>query len=171
MGEDADSRLWRDAMGGFLTGVTIVTTQAEGGRPTGSAVNAFCALSMNPRLLLVCMDRDSRTLAALRRAGTFCVNILSANQADIVRRFASKEAGDRFAGVPFARRPSGDPVLLDSAAWFDCEVHDLFEGGDHEIVVGRVNDLYADRDADPLAYHRGRICPLPASQLLPGAQR
>lgn len=158
--DEIDKTLWREAMSGFLTGVTIVTTHDDEGAPAGTAVNAFCALSMEPPLLLVCLDRGSRTLDMLRRAGSFCVNILSDRHEAIVGPFASKSEADRFGKVSHSHTVSGDPVLDDSVAWFDCAVHQILEGGDHEIVIGRVKRLGSDREAAPLAYHRGQVWPL-----------
>ncbi len=158
--DTVDRQLWREAMGGFPTGVTIVTTHDDSGAPAGTAVNAFCAVSMDPPLLLICLDKQSRTLAALRAANTFCVNILSDRHQQIVRAFASKSETDRFRGVAHAATEAGDPILDNAVAWFDCTVEEIHDGGDHEIVVGRVVELGADKDAAPLAYHRGRVWPL-----------
>ena len=159
MGQQFDNALWREAMGGFPTGVTVVTSHAEDGSPAGTAVNAFCSLSISPPLLLVCLGRSSRTLETLRRAGSFCVNVLSDRQGDIVERFARKDETGRFDGVPFTLGVSGDPLLSDTVAWFDCRVHEILDGGDHEIVIGEVAALSADSAAAPLAYHRGRVQP------------
>lgn len=161
-----DAALWREAMGGFLTGVTVVTT-LSGGRIAGTAVNAFSAVSQAPPLLLVCLDRSSRSLEAIRSAGFFAVNILSETHMDVVRRFSSKSAEDRFQGVAHAPATTGAPVLTDSVAWFDCEVHAIHDGGDHEIVVGRVLQLGSNKAAAPLAYHRGNIWCLDPRESVP----
>lgn len=159
-----DALLWREAMGGFLTGVTAVTTLSEG-RIAGAAVNAFSAVSMEPPLLLVCLDRRSRTLDAIRRNGFFAVNVLSQAHLSAVRRFASKDNESRFHGIDHTSHVTGAPVLAGAAAWFDCEVYAVHEGGDHEIVLGRVVALGADKSAVPLAYHRGNIWCLEAGEV------
>ena len=156
MSEAINSTLWREAMGGFLTGVTVVTTCA-GEKIAGTAVNAFSAVSQDPPLLLVCLDRGSRSLTEIRRSGVFAVNILSDAHQELVHRFASKSAEDRFRDVAYTARTTGAPILEDSVSWFDCEVFTIYEGGDHEIVVGRVRELGSDTSATPLAYHRGNV--------------
>lgn len=162
-----DAGLWREAMGGFLTGVTAVTTLSDG-RIAGAAVNAFSAVSMDPPLLLVCLDRRSRTLDVIRQTGIFAVNVLSEAHLDVVRRFASREAEDRFRDVAHLSQVTGAPVLSDAAAWFDCEVYAIHDGGDHEIVIGRVLKLGSDRAVAPLAYHRGDIWCLEERETLAG---
>lgn len=166
MSQPIDATLWREAMGGFLTGVTVVTTLSDG-KIAGTAVNAFSAVSQEPPLLLVCLDRSSRSLEAIRAAGFFAVNILAEAHMDVVRRFSSKSAGDRFRNVAHTSEATGAPVLTGSVAWFDCAVHAIHDGGDHEIVVGRVLRLGSDTGATPLAYHRGNIWCLPAREVVP----
>lgn len=161
MADEINTDLWREAMGGFLTGITVVTT-CSGESIAGTAVNAFSSVSQDPPLLLVCLDRGSRSLEAIREAGVFAVNILSDAHMDVVRRFASKSAEDRFRDVAYRSEATGAPILDDSVAWFDCEVFAMHDGGDHEIVVGRVRQLGSDATATPLAYHRGNIWSLAA---------
>lgn len=162
-----DSGLWREAMGGFLTGVTAVTTLSEG-RIAGAAVNAFSAVSMDPPLLLVCLDRHSRTLDMIRQTGFFAVNVLSEAHLEVVRRFASRDVENRFRDIAHTSYATGAPVLTDAAAWFDCEVYAIHDGGDHEIVIGRVLQLGSDRTVAPLAYHRGDIWCLEGREALAG---
>lgn len=150
---------WRHAMGRFPTGVTIVTTQAEG-RVSGTAVNAFSAVSMSPSIVLVCLKRDSRTLAEIHKSGVFGVNVLAAHQADLVGRFASKDENDRFQGLAYETGVTGSPLLRHAVARFDCELHAVFDGGDHEVVLGRVVEVQADSATPPLLYHRGQLSPL-----------
>lgn len=160
MSAPIEPSLWREAMGGFPTGVTIVTTRQDG-RPAGTVVNAFSAVSLQPALLLVCLDRDSRTLAALRDFGAFGVNILSSEQEGIVERFARKDATDRFAGLEWDEGASGAPRLLGGVASFDCRVHEIVAGGDHEIVLGHVVNVQSAPLAQPLLYCRSRVRALP----------
>ncbi|MFN3313664.1 MAG: flavin reductase family protein, partial [Hyphomonas sp.] len=138
MQEQIDTSLWREAMGGFLTGVSIVTAMSAEGTPHGAAVNAFSAVSQHPPLLLVCLDRASRSLEAIRLCGRFAVNILAEDHLDIVPAFAAKGVENRFEGVDYFTAATGCPILPGAVAWFDCEIHAIHDGGDHEIVVGRV---------------------------------
>lgn len=149
--------LWREAMGGFLTGVTIVTALSRDGAPHGAAVNAFSAVSQQPPLLLVCLNRASRSLEVIRLSGRFAVNILAEHHLDIVPAFAAKGIENRFEGVEYVSATTGSPILPGAVAWFDCEVHAIHDGGDHEIIVGRVLEIGSDKATTPLAYHRGQI--------------
>ena len=146
-------------MGGFPSGVTIVTTQIDG-RAAGTAVNAFTSVSMSPALLLVCLAQDSRTLTDIRASGLFGVNILAQHHADLAMRCASKAENDRFAGVMLTAAVTGAPLLGDAVAWFDCEVESVVAAGDHAIVTGRALAAHAAEEASPLLYLRGRLAPL-----------
>lgn len=157
MENQIEAALWREAMGGFLTGVTIVTSTTSEKEPCGAAVNAFSAVSESPPLLLVCLDRASRSLEAIRLSGHFAVNILSESHLDIVPVFAMRGADDRFRDVDYSSGASGSPILNGAVAWFECEVHAIHDGGDHEIVVGHVVRIGSDPAAKPLAYHRGQV--------------
>lgn len=151
-------------MGGFPSGVTVVTTQVEG-RAAGTAVNAFTSVSMAPSLLLVCLTQDSRTLAEIRKTRIFGVSILAEHHVDLAMRFASKAGDDRFAGLSLTSAVTGAPLLGDAVAWFDCEVDSLVTAGDHEVVTGRVLAAHTADEAAPLVYHRGRLGPLqPAAE-------
>jgi 3-hydroxy-9,10-secoandrosta-1,3,5(10)-triene-9,17-dione monooxygenase reductase component len=154
---EISSALWREAMGGFLTGVTIVTALSADRSAHGAAVNAFTAVSEKPALLLVCLDRASRSLATIRCSGKFAVNILAEHHLDIVPAFAAKGVVNRFEGINYSAAETGSPILPGVVAWFDCEVHGVHDGGDHEIIVGRVVAIGSDRTLRPLAYHRGQI--------------
>jgi flavin reductase (NADH) len=127
-------------MGAFPTGVTIITTLDADGQPRGLTSNAVCSVSADPPLLLVCVDRRSRTLTALVERGQFVVNFLVAERGDLSNRLASKEP-DKFAGVSW--RPAGNslPWLhADSLAHAECTIVQTIQAGDHVIVVGRVDD-------------------------------
>ena len=138
-------RRFRDAIGTFPTGVAVVTTSG----PAGLTTSAVTSLSLDPVLLLVCFDNDSRTLPLVRDSGRFAVNVLRAGQEELARVFASKRvAEEKFAAVT---HESVDGVL----AWFLCDVRELLPGGDHTIGVGAVRDLDFDPDGDPLVFVRG----------------
>ncbi len=146
-------------MSRFPTGVTVITALTDAG-PAGLSANAVTSLSLDPPLMLACVDRGSRTLRALEEAGRFGVNVLARR-----RRRASPSAS------PARRRPrrsgatsagasrDGIPVLDAAIVWIGCELRDVISGGDHVIVTGEVLDTL-ERDGDPLLFHRGAYRPL-----------
>jgi 3-hydroxy-9,10-secoandrosta-1,3,5(10)-triene-9,17-dione monooxygenase reductase component len=149
-----DGRAFRDAVGAFATGVTVVTATAPGG-PAGLTTNAFASLSLDPQLVLVCFERSSRTLPVVRSSGRFAVNVLRAGQEDVAAVFASRRvAAEKFAEVTHAEA-HGLPVLDGALAWLACDLVELLPGGDHEIGVGSVTALDADPDGEPLVFFRG----------------
>lgn len=145
---------FRRAMGSFASGVTVVTA-CHGGQLVGTTVSAFSSVSMDPSLVLVCLKRDSRTLAALRLAERFCVNILAREQGDLAYRFAKSGADDRFALTAVEAGLCGAPVLAGCVAAVECALHAAYDGGDHEIFVGRVLRVVTDETKTPLVYARG----------------
>jgi flavin reductase (DIM6/NTAB) family NADH-FMN oxidoreductase RutF len=148
-----DQRRFRDTVGAFPTGVTIVTARGADG-PAGLTTNAFASLSLDPPLVLVCFDNASRTLAVVRQARRFAVNVLRAGQEDLAAVFASKRVqAAKFAAVTHAEA-HGVPVLDDALAWMVCDVHELVAGGDHTIGIGAVCALGRD-DGEPLLFWRG----------------
>ncbi|MGC9544093.1 flavin reductase family protein [Streptomyces sp. UG1] len=156
-----DQAEFRRVLGNFATGVTIVTAppsdSADG--PAGFACQSFSSLSLDPPLVAFMVGRTSTTWPRIARAGVFCVNVLSAGQGELCRAFAVSGA-DKFTGVPYDAAPaSGSPRLAGTLAWIDCTIHAVHTGGDHLIVVGRVDALGAsDRDeAAPLLFHKGRF--------------
>jgi flavin reductase (DIM6/NTAB) family NADH-FMN oxidoreductase RutF len=156
---ELDARRFRDALGAFASGVTVVTTPVDGGGAHGMTVSAFSSLSLDPPLVLVCVSSGSRGRALLQRSGAFTVNVLSSSQSHLSRRFADRDrpsGAGAFDGVAVRTGSTGCPVLLGSAAHLDCRVTELLEGGDHTIVVGRVVELGHDPSAAPLLVHRGR---------------
>lgn len=145
---------FRKAMGSFAAGVTVVTA-CHDGRLVGTTVSAFSSVSMDPPLVMVCLKRDSRTLAALSQAKTFCVNILAQEQGDLAYRFAKSGADDRFALTAVEAGVCGAPLLAGSVAAVECQLHAAHDGGDHEILVGRVLRVVTDETKTPLVYVRG----------------
>ena len=146
---------YREAIGHFTTGVAVVTSIGENG-PSGLTASAVCSLSIEPLLMLVCLDRDSRTLAAIRNSGRLGVNVLSRNQEDLARGFALKgPEQEKFHGVSWHDR-GGVPVLDGIVAWLAGDVEELLPGGDHFIAVTAVTDVEAP-SGDPLVYFRGRF--------------
>jgi 3-hydroxy-9,10-secoandrosta-1,3,5(10)-triene-9,17-dione monooxygenase reductase component len=147
-----DSQLYRQVMGQFLAGVTIITAANPSG-PVGMAVSAFSSLSMEPPLVLFCPQKRSATWALVEDAGHYAVNILGSGQEHISRQMSSK-AEDKFAGIDWHTESTGSPVLDDALGWIDCRTEQVHDGGDHWIVVGRVLAL-GWREGEPLGYHRG----------------
>jgi flavin reductase (DIM6/NTAB) family NADH-FMN oxidoreductase RutF len=146
--EDVSNQRFRDLMS-MVSGPVVVVTTSEGEAPAGTTVSAFTSLSLQPRLVMLALDRDSRLLSRLRRTRRFGVNILDAAQSDLATLFATKRL-DKFAGVEWSHR-AGLPYLHGSPGWAECVVESLMPGGDHVIVVGRVDDLDY-QDCTPLIY-------------------
>ncbi|MFD5690904.1 flavin reductase family protein [Streptomyces rubiginosohelvolus] len=145
---------FRRVLGHFASGVTVVTARDADG-PTGFACQSFASLSLDPPLVSFMVARTSTTWPRIARAGVFCVNILGAEQGALCRGFAVSGA-DKFAGVPYGEAPATGSPLLDSVpAWIDCRIHAVHTGGDHLIVVGRVEALGAEEEGEPLLFHRG----------------
>lgn len=148
-----DGRRFRDTVGTFPTGVTVVTALGADG-PAGLTTNAFTSLSLDPALILVCFDNGSRTLPVVREAGRFAVNVLRAGQEELAATFASKRLqAHKFAEVTH-REAHGVPVLDDALAWLVCDLQELLPGGDHTIGIGAVTALESG-DGDPLLFWRG----------------
>jgi flavin reductase (DIM6/NTAB) family NADH-FMN oxidoreductase RutF len=144
---------FRSVMGHFATGVTVVTAGTADG-PVGMTANAVCSLSLEPLLLLVAFDNESRTLPAVQATGRFGVNILAAGQEDLARLFASKaNEREKFRGVPHAMH-DGIPVIDGALAWIGCRLERLIPAGDHTIGIGAVESAEAGR-GDPLLWFRG----------------
>jgi len=148
-----DPREFRDTMGAFATGVTVVTAQGSDG-PAGLTTNAFSSLSLDPALLLVCFDNASRTLPVVREARRFAVNVLRAGQEDLAAVFASKAVQEEKFAAATHRAAHGVPVLDDALAWFVCDLRELIPGGDHTIGIGAVCDMGAE-EGEPLLFWRG----------------
>jgi len=124
--------------------------------------NAVSSLSLDPVLLLVCFDNDSRTLPVVRDAGRFAVNLLRSDQEDLARVFASKRvAREKFEAVTHTVA-HGVPVLDGALAWLACDLEALHPAGDHTIGIGRVTHMDADDGGEPLVFHRGAFTTLGA---------
>lgn len=145
----------RRAFGHYPTGVTVITTTTPDGQRVGMTANSFSSLSLDPPLVLWSIARSSTNFEVFRNARHFAVHVLHSGQEQIARQFATKDC-DRFAGVNCAPGRSGAPVLPDFHACFDCETHEVLDGGDHVIIVGRVVECH-ERPGDPLIFYRGRF--------------
>jgi flavin reductase (DIM6/NTAB) family NADH-FMN oxidoreductase RutF len=135
----------------FASGVTVVTTTLPGGEQKGLTVSAFSSLSLDPPLILICIDRKASLHEHLDKGSHFAVNILSEDQETVSRRFASREDSDRFSGVEVVSGQSGSPLILGSLASIECRVVDALPGGDHTIFVGEVESVTTG-DGKPLLY-------------------
>ena len=149
-----DAARYRQVLGHFATGITVITTDAGAGEPVGLAANSFTSVSLDPPLVAFCAAHTSATWEHIRRTRTFCVNVLSAEQEDVCRVFAGK-GDDKFRGIGWRPGPSGAPVLDHALAWIDCRIEAEHQAGDHVIVVGRVLALAVDDDEEPLLFYRG----------------
>jgi len=147
---------FRHAIGQFATGVTVVTSVGAGGEPVGTTANAVTSLSLDPPLVLVCFDRESQTLEAVRAHGAFAVNVLAARQRHLSVNFARRGLAAAWHGVVHRPGRTGSPRLEGVLAALECTVAENFPGGDHEIVVGRVAAVETSGQvAPPLLYWRG----------------
>ncbi len=144
---------FRHVLGHFASGVTVVTTWDSSGRPTGLTASAFTSLSLEPPLILVCVDRKAQSYPALHASGRFAVNILAAGHEALSRRFATTST-DKFDGVAFRPGPLGLPLLPEALAHLECRTLHEYPGGDHTIFVAEVEAAQA-QEGKPLLYFRG----------------
>ena len=149
----------RRLMARWVTGVAVVTSRDETG-PRGATTNALTSLSLDPLLMLVCLDRGSNTLQAVRASGRFCINVLAADQEGIARRFATKASGEEKLAAVAHELVEGVPVLGGVVAWLVCELKQELDGGDHAILLGRPLATGSDPDAEPLLFYGGSYHPL-----------
>ena len=149
---------FRRVLGHFASGVTIVTTCDADGRPTGLTASAFTSVSLDPPLILICVDHKSQTHGPLMERGRFAVNFLAADQEALSRKFATTRL-DKFDGVPHHMTALGLPVIDGALAQLECVTVSRHEAGDHTILVGRVEETTAI-DAAPLVYFRGQYARL-----------
>jgi 3-hydroxy-9,10-secoandrosta-1,3,5(10)-triene-9,17-dione monooxygenase reductase component len=145
---------FRQVLGHFCTGVTVITTADEAG-PAGFTCQSFAAVSLDPPLVLFCPGRASGTWRRIERTGHFCANVLADEQRELARRFAAGGPG-KFSGVGWSPSPAGTPVLDGVVAWVAAAVESVHEAGDHYVVIGRVTGLSASRAGPPLLFYRGR---------------
>jgi flavin reductase (DIM6/NTAB) family NADH-FMN oxidoreductase RutF len=152
-----DQRRFREALGRFCTGVTIVSAVDEG-QPVGFACQSFVSLSLDPPLVSFAVAGTSTSGPRIERAGSFCASVLGADQAELCMGFG-KSGADKFAGVDWSPAAvTGSPRIGGALAWVDCRIESVIPAGDHRIVLGRVVDLSvadAADDAGPLLFYRG----------------
>ena len=151
----AAARRYREVLGHFATGVTVVTALSDGA-PVGLTCQSFMSVSLEPPLVVFSPARTSRAWPRIQRSGAYCVNFLAADQVDVANQLASRGA-DKFADVAWRPSPeTGSPVLAGSLGYVDCRIHTVHEAGDHRLVVGRVVDLGTTDTTEALTFYRGR---------------
>ncbi|MDI2028228.1 flavin reductase family protein [Saccharopolyspora sp. TS4A08] len=151
----------REVVGSFCSGVVVVSAVGSDG-PIGLTCQSFASLSLEPPLVTFAVARTSRTWPRIRDVGSFCVNILAADQRELSQQF-SRSGADKFAGVEWSPSPLGAPVLDGVVAWIDCELRHEYDGGDHTIVIGEVHDLAGTGERRPLLFHRGDYLDIPGT--------
>jgi 3-hydroxy-9,10-secoandrosta-1,3,5(10)-triene-9,17-dione monooxygenase reductase component len=150
----AAARRFRDVLGRFASGVTVVTT-ISGGEPVGMTCQSFSSVSLDPPLVLFVPARTSRAWPLMQRAGRFCVTFLAEGQSDLSDTMASR-ATDKFADVEWTPSAvTGSPTFPGALGHVDCTIHAVHEAGDHDVVIGKVVDLVASDAEDPLLFFRG----------------
>lgn len=149
-----DPKAFRNALGQFATGVTVITTLDKAGNKLGMTANSFSSVSLDPMLVLWSLAKTSKVFDEFHDAEHFAIHVLNAQQKDISNQFASP-CEDRFAGVETTEGIAGVPLLSDYSAVFQCQMEHRYEGGDHIILVGKVLD-FENRGDDPLVFHAGR---------------
>ena len=152
-----DSGEFRNALGCFATGVTVVTAVGPQGELVGITINSFNSVSLDPPLILFSLNRRAYSLSAFLSTQAFAVNILRAGQEELSNRFA-RASEDKWSGVDYEVWDDGCPILTGALASFECKTRHTYHGGDHVIFVGEVIRLRHDPDGQPLLYHRGKYC-------------
>lgn len=154
-----DPRELRNVMGNFATGVTIITTKDTTGKPFGLTANAFSSLSLDPPLLLICVDKKVDCYACFEETKVFGVNFLSEDQDQLSTRFATKGI-EKFEGVPYKLGKLGVALLDGAVAHIECKLVNAYEGGDHTIYIGEIQSATVLGDR-PLLFFRGKYFKLP----------
>ncbi|MEL7103590.1 MAG: flavin reductase family protein [Pseudomonadota bacterium] len=154
-----DLRTFRDTLGLFVTGVTVITTRDAAGHPVGITANSFNSVSLDPPLILWSVGLNALSVQAFSNATAFAVHILRDDQADLSQRFATS-GGDKFSGLQLEFGLNDVPLLPDCAARLECLPHAQHAAGDHILFIARVHRLASDPDAMPLVYHGGRYAEL-----------
>jgi flavin reductase (DIM6/NTAB) family NADH-FMN oxidoreductase RutF len=150
-----DESEFRRVVGHFASGIAVVTSCRQDGSPCGLTASAVASVSLNPTLVLVCVDRASASHGWIEQAGVFALSILAGGRGEtLARRFSTGGLEERFRGTAWRTERTGSPILEDALAWLDCSVTSAVQAGDHTIFIGEV--LSADaREGTPLVYYRG----------------
>ncbi len=148
------SEEFRHALGRFASGVTVVTVADERGEATGLTVSAFSSVSLNPPLVLVCIDNRSTSIPVIESVGSFAVNVLTKDQAHLSNRFASRDV-NKFDGVAWSKGSLGMPLLSGALAQLECTVAQTVDAGDHTLFIGQVEATNVEDSEQPLLYFNG----------------
>ena len=143
----------RRVMGHFATGIAVITTHNKTGEIHGLTVNAFTSVSLVPPLCLICVDKKAESYASFEESKIFTVNFLADDQEDVSRRFAVS-GGDKFTGVAYRLGGNGAPILDGTLGHLECRLTAVFDGGDHSIYLGEVEEAQT-REGRPLLFYRG----------------
>jgi 3-hydroxy-9,10-secoandrosta-1,3,5(10)-triene-9,17-dione monooxygenase reductase component len=153
-GYQPDAREFRNTLGQFCTGV-VIATGCVGGEPAGFAAQSFSSVSLDPPLVLLCPAKSSTSWPKLRQSGSFCINILAADQRPVCDVFAQTGI-EKFSALDWHPGVTGSPVLEGVLAYVDCDLHAEHDAGDHSVVLGRVRDVrILDPEGSPLLFFRG----------------
>ena len=144
---------FRAALSRFPSGITVVTSRDAAGGPHGITVSAFCSVSLNPPLILVCIEKTTGSHEAINETKTFAVNILGAGQDALSERF-SLPFSDKFGGVNLMTGNGTVPLLADALVVLECRLRNAYDGGDHTVFIGEVENVFI-RDGNPLVYFHG----------------
>ncbi len=146
---------FKSALSRFASGITVITTVDGSGAPVGLTVTAFSSVSLHPPLVLVCVDKSANSHPAIALKGHFVVNMLAEEQEQLSSLFASRSVQNRFAHMPYRLNSNKIPVLDGCLASLECQVENIYEGGDHTIFVASVLDA-STGEGKPLLYFAGR---------------
>ncbi|MBD7959589.1 MULTISPECIES: flavin reductase family protein [Comamonas] len=149
-------RDFRNALGQFTTGVTVVTTVDAQGHPVGMTVSSFNSVSLDPALVLWSVARSAGSYQAFAQCSHYAIHVLASHHKDLALQFAQRGI-DRFAGVAWQPNAHGVPLLEDALATFECRARSQYPEGDHLIMVGEVQDCRHAANASPLLYHSGKM--------------
>lgn len=150
-----DPAIFRQVLGSYPTGVSVITALDGNGDPVGMVVGTFTSVSLDPPLVGFLPDRKSTSWPLIEQAGRFCVNVLGSDQQAVCRQMAAKGA-QKFAEMQFTISEHNLPVIANSIARIECTIHSITEAGDHWFVLGNVLSMETTRDEDPMLFHRGR---------------
>ena len=153
---DVSAEDFREALSRFPSGVTVVVTEDDTGTPRGFTASAFTAVSQEPPLVLVCLTKSADSYPAFTTADRFAIHFAADENTPVATRFATKGA-DKFAGDDFDEHPDGLPALRGAVARLSCSMHARHDGGDHEILVGRVEGVHLGAAETPAVYHARRF--------------
>jgi len=150
-----DAKEFRNALGCFATGITVVTSRSAAAEPLGVTINSFSSVSLDPPLVLFSLARVGGHCQEFINAGKFAVNVLTPDQRALSDRFASARE-NRFEGIEFKAGENGCPVFSNSLSVFECETFAVHDGGDHAVFICKVTNVVSGEDNEALLFHKGQ---------------